>query len=97
MDREEDEAGRPLRASELARRFDAIEPRHGDSKDDDIGMKPLCLGEQFASIARSTDHQALAGQRFGRQREQRLMTIGRQHTRAFRRARVAAEGSFDHG
>ena len=52
VDREKDEADRPLRAHELTRRFDAVEPRHGDVEDDDIGMEPLYLGEELASIAR---------------------------------------------
>ena len=51
VDREEDDAGRPLRASKLARRFDAVEPRHGDVEHDDIRMEPLRLGEELASIA----------------------------------------------
>ena len=44
--RKEDGAGRPLRAPELARRFDAVEPRHGDIEHDDIEMEPLRLGEK---------------------------------------------------
>ncbi len=51
VDREEDEAGRPLRASELACCFDAVKPRHGDIEDDDVRMKPLRLREKLASIA----------------------------------------------
>lgn len=95
MDCDEDNAGGPLRAPELARRFDTVEPRHGDVEHDDIRMKPLRLSKEFASIAHSTDDQTLAGRRLGRQRERRLMTIGQQHARAFRRARIAAEGSFE--
>ena len=78
----------------MTRGFDAVEPRHGDVEYDDIRMEALRLSEEFASIAHSTDHQTLAGQRFGRQREHRLMIIGQQHTRALRGARVAAERSF---
>ena len=51
VDGEKDEAGRPLRTLELARRLAAVEPRHGDIKDDDIRTKPLRLGEELASIA----------------------------------------------
>ena len=51
VDREEDEAGRPLRTLELARRFDAVEPRHGDVEHDDIRMEPLRLSKEFASVA----------------------------------------------
>ena len=69
------EAGRPLRAPELARRFDAVEPRHGDVEHDDIRMEPFRLSEEFVSIARSTDHQTFAGQRVDRQREHRRMII----------------------
>ena len=88
MDREEDEAGRPLRASELARRFDAVKPRHGDVEHDDIRMKPLRLGEELASIAHGTDHQIFVRQRVGGQREHRRMIIRQQHARALRGARV---------
>ena len=91
MDREEDEAGRPLRAPELARRFDTVEPRHGDVEHDDIRMEPLRLSKEFASIAHSTDHQTLAGQRVGRQREHRRMIISQQHARVFRGARLEEE------
>src|SRR5271165_875412 len=51
VDREKDQARGPVRAPELARRFDAVEPRHGDIEHDDIRMKPLRLSEEFASIA----------------------------------------------
>ena len=51
VDREEDEAGRRLRASELARRFNAVKTRHGDVEHDDIRMEALRLGEKFVSIA----------------------------------------------
>ena len=51
VDREEDQARRPVRAMKLARRLDAVEPWHGDVQDDDIRMEPLRLSEQFASIA----------------------------------------------
>ena len=56
VDREKDETSRPLRAPQLARRFDDVEPRHGDVEYDDIRMEALRLSEEFASIARSTDH-----------------------------------------
>ena len=49
MDREEDKAGRPVRALELARRFDAVKPLHGDVEHNDIRMEPLRLGEELAS------------------------------------------------
>ena len=55
VDREEDKAGRPLRAHEWTRGFDDVEPRHGDVEYDDIRMEALRLSEEFASIARSTD------------------------------------------
>lgn len=97
MDREKDETSRPLRAPELARRFDAVEPRHGDVEHDDIRMKPLRLGEEQASLAHRTDDEKFVSQRVGRQCEHRLMIIGQQHTRALRGARAAAERSFDHG
>ena len=45
------EAGRPLRAPEFARRFDAVESRHCDVEHNDIGMEPLRLSEEFSSIA----------------------------------------------
>src|SRR5271165_163469 len=51
VDREEDQACRPLRAPELARRFDAVEPRHCDVEHDDIRTEPLRLSEECASIA----------------------------------------------
>src|SRR5271166_3468340 len=51
VDREEDQARRPVRVPELTRRFDAIEPRHGDIEHDYIGMEPLGLSQEFASIA----------------------------------------------
>ena len=51
VDREEDEAGRLRQASELARRLDAVEPRHGDVEHDDIRMEALRLSKEFASIA----------------------------------------------
>ena len=50
VDREEDQAHRPRRAPELARRFDAVEPRHGDVEHDDIRMELLRLSEEFAPI-----------------------------------------------
>jgi hypothetical protein len=50
VDREEDQARRPVRATQLARRFDAVEPRHGDVEHDDIRMELLRLSEEFASI-----------------------------------------------
>jgi hypothetical protein len=40
-----------VRALELARRFDALESRHGDVEHDDIRMERLSLSEEFASIA----------------------------------------------
>ena len=55
MDREEDQARRPVRAPQLARRFDAVEPRHGDVEHDDIRMEPFLLSEECASIAHRTD------------------------------------------
>src|SRR5271157_4850341 len=53
VDREEDQARRLVRAPELARRFDAVEPRHGDVEHDDIRMESLRLSKEFASIAHS--------------------------------------------
>jgi hypothetical protein len=61
MEREEDKTGRPVRAPELARRFDAVEPRHGDVEHDDIRIEPLRLSKKFVSIAHRTDHQIFAG------------------------------------
>ncbi len=52
VDREKDETSRPLRAPELARRFDAVKPGHGYVQHDDIRMEPLRLSQEFASIAR---------------------------------------------
>ena len=48
VDCEEDQA---RRVPELARRFDAVEPRHGDVEHDDIRMEPLRLSEECVSIA----------------------------------------------
>ena len=48
---EKDETGRLVRAPELACRFNAVEPRHGNVEHDDIRMKPLRLGEELAPIA----------------------------------------------
>jgi hypothetical protein len=55
VDGEEDQARRQARAPELARGFDAVEPRHGDVEHDDIRMEPLRLSEECASIAHRTD------------------------------------------
>ena len=46
-----DEAGRRLRASELARRLYSVELRHGNVEHDDIRLEPLRLSEEFVSIA----------------------------------------------
>src|SRR5271165_5711290 len=51
VDREEDQARRPVQAPQLARRFDAVEPRHGDVEHDDVRMEPLRLSQECASIA----------------------------------------------
>jgi hypothetical protein len=75
VDGEKDQARGPVRAPELARGFDAVEPRHGDVEHDQIRMEPLGLSEEFASIAHCTDDQTFAGQRRGRQREHCRMII----------------------
>ena len=97
MDREEDQAHRPVRASELARRFDAVEPRHGDAEHDQIRMESLRLSEECASIAHCTDDATFAGQRVGRQREHCRMIISQQHARALREADVGDRGRGGHG
>ena len=51
MDRQEDQAGRLIEVEQLARRFDAVQPRHGDVENDDIWTKPLRLDEELTSIA----------------------------------------------
>ena len=79
VNREEDKADRPLRTPELARRFDAVKPRHGDVEHHGIRMGPLSLSKEFASIVHSTDHQTLAGQRVDRHGEHRLIMILKQH------------------
>ena len=85
-----------MRASELARRFDAVEPRHGNVENDDIREEALRLSEELASIAHRTADEKFVGERVDRQCEHRLMIVGQQHTRTLRRAHVAARG-FDHG
>ena len=57
VDREKDETGRPRRAPELARRFDAVEPRHGDVEHDDVSIEPLRLSEswRFRTSRRDTN------------------------------------------
>jgi len=84
MDCEEDQAHRPVRAPELARRFDAVEPRHGDVEHDDIRMESLRFSEEFVSIAHNTNDGTFATQRICRQRAHCQMIISQQYTRAFR-------------
>jgi hypothetical protein len=97
VDREKDEAGTPVRAAKLARRFDAVEPGHGDVEHDDIRMEPLRFSKKFASIADGTDNAIFAGQHGGRQREHGRMIISQEHARALREAGVGDKGSGGHG
>ena len=96
VDREKDEAGRSPRAPELACRFDAVQPRHGNVEHDDIRMEPLRLREEFGSIADPGDYQTFTGQHFGRHREHGRMIISQQHARSLRRAGVGDGGNGDH-
>ena len=64
-----------MRAPELARRSDAVEPRHGNVEHDDIRMEPLRFSEEFVSIAYCTDDQRFVGQRASSQREHRRAII----------------------
>ena len=82
MDREEDQAHRAVRAPELARRFDTVEPRHRDVEHDDIRMEPLRFSEEFASIAHCTNDETFAAQRICRQCAHCQMIISQQHTRS---------------
>ena len=79
-----------------ARRFDAVEPRHGDVEHDDMRMEPLRFSKKFASIADGTDDQIFAGQHSGRQREHGRMIISQEHARALRGAGVGDKGSGVH-
>jgi hypothetical protein len=96
VDRQENETGRLVRAPELARRFNAVEPRHGNVEDNNVRVEPLRLSEEFASITHSSHYRTFTGQRVGRQRKYRRMIISEQHARALRGARVGGRGKCDH-
>jgi hypothetical protein len=97
VDREEDQARRPVQAPESARRFDAVEPRHGDVEHDDIRMESLRLKQEFASVAHGTDDETFTRENLGRQREHCRMIIGQEHAQALRGAGVGNKGSGGHG
>jgi hypothetical protein len=80
----------------LARRFDAVEPRHGNVEDNNVRVEPLRLGEELVSITHSSDYQTFTGERVGRQRKYRRMIISEQHARALRGARLGGGGRGDH-
>ena len=82
--------------TELARRFDAVETRHGDVEHDDVRVETLRLGEELASVAHRTDHQVFTSQCIGRQREHRRMIIRQQHARALHGACARDGGGSDH-
>jgi hypothetical protein len=46
----ENQARRVARIPQSARRFNAVEFRHGDVEHDDIRIEPLCLSEECESI-----------------------------------------------
>jgi hypothetical protein len=95
VDREKDEPSRLVRAPELTRRFNAVEPRHRNVEHDDVRAEPLRLSEELVSITHSSDYQTFTGERVGGQRKYRGMIISEQHARALRGARLGGGGRGD--